>query len=261
MTVTSASAPAETSQTAALIHRDLAPVLVGQITTALRRAGYQPRIVTPNENAYFPEALQGCQAIVLDEGSEGYSALECLIHLRAHPDTREIPVNVLCSDPPEFTIAAYFAAGVARLFRKGEPDELERMARQLQRDGFWTQFTERARNIVFVAKEEAARLDHSYVRSEHLLLGLLREPESVGCRILTEQLGIPFDTLRAAVEAQAERGSGCQEEQAWLGPSGKSVLDFAFDEARRLDYHYLGTEHLLIGLVRERYGLPPHLLV
>jgi RNA polymerase sigma factor (sigma-70 family) len=263
MTTTQASTPApiEMSRTAALIHRDLDPGLVGQITKALRGAGYEMRIVIPDDSSYFPEALRGCQAVVLDEGREGYSALECLIHLQAHPDTREIPVNVLCADPPEFTVAAYFVAGVARLFRKGVPGETKRMARQLQQDGFWQQFTERARNIVFAAKEEAARRDHSYVRSEHLLLGLLGEPESVGCRVLTERLGLSLDAIRSATEAQSERGPGWREEADWLGPSGKAVLDLTFEEARRLGHTYIGTEHLLIGLLRERYGLAARVLI
>jgi RNA polymerase sigma factor (sigma-70 family) len=253
-------APDEPTRTAALIHRDLDAGLVEQLTEALRTAGYQTRIVTPAEASYLPEALVGCQAVILDEGKEGYSAFEYLLHLRAHPDTREIPVNVLCSDPPEFTVAAYFIAGVARLFRKGDLGELERIARQLETDGFWQQFTERARNIVFAAKDEAARLDHSYVSSEHLLLGLLREPECVGCRVLTVRLGLSLDAIQTAVEAQAERGPGHQEVGAWLGPSGKAVIDFAFDEARRLHQSYLGTEHLLIGLLRERYGLAAQVL-
>jgi CheY-like chemotaxis protein len=252
--------PVDPFRAAALIHRDLEPVLVDQITRALSRAGYQARIVTPGGPTFLPEALQGCAAIVLDEGKEGCSALETLVHLRAHPDTREVPVNVLCTDPPEFTVAAYFLAGVARLYRKGEPAEYDRMADQLRRDGYWQQFTERARRMVFAAKEEAARLDQSYVSSEHLLLGLLRDSESVACRVLNERLNLSLDAIRTAVQAQIERGPGAQEEAAWLSPSGKAAIDLAFEEARRLGVRYLGTEHLLIGLLRERYGLAARIL-
>jgi ATP-dependent Clp protease ATP-binding subunit ClpC len=113
---------------------------------------------------------------------------------------------------------------------------------------------------VLVAREEAARLDHSYVGGEHILLGLLREPESVGCRVLSNGLGIALDAVRTMVEAKAERGPGCLPEERWLSPSGKAVIDLTFEEARGMGDSYIGTEHLLIGLLRDRYGLAAQVL-
>jgi RNA polymerase sigma factor (sigma-70 family) len=251
----------EQSPIAALIHVDLDAALVRQVTDSLRGGGFETRVVHPGAAPSLAEAVRGCRAVLLDEGQAGPSAFEVLLHLRAHPNTKSLPVNVLCSDPTEFTVSAYFLAGVARLFRKHDAADLARIGGQLERDGFWQQFTERAREAVFAGKDEAARLEGNYVGSEHLLLGLIREPASVGCRLLTERLGISLDAVRAAVEEQTERGPGYQPgEEQWLRADGKRVIDLTFEEARRLQDGYIGTEHLLLGLLREQYGMGAQVL-
>jgi RNA polymerase sigma factor (sigma-70 family) len=251
---------AKPSRTAALIHVDLDPSLVESLTEALQVGGYSARVITPADLPRLHESLRGCQMVVLDEGSTGNSAFEYLVHLRADPATRELPVNVLCSNPSDFTVSAYFITGVARLIRKDDPAEIARLARQLERDAFWQQFTERALNTVHAAGEEAVRLDENFIGTEHLLLGLVQHPQSVACRILTERMGITLEAIRAGVLSEAQRGPGHQGGETHLTPRGKRVLDFAFEEARRLNLTYIGTEHILLGLVREGYGAAARVL-
>jgi RNA polymerase sigma factor (sigma-70 family) len=255
-----ATRAAKPSRTAALIHADLEPSLVENLTEALRVGGYQAKEITPAELPGLQEALQGCQLVVLDEGSTGNSAFEVLVHLRADPATRELPVNVLCSEPSDFTVSAYFITGVSRLIRKNDPEEISRLGRQLERDGFWQQFTERALTLVHAAGEEAVGLDENSIGTEHLLLGLVRDPQSVACRLLTERMGVSLDAIRAGVLSEAKGGPGHRGGETQLTPRGKRVLDLAFEEARRLNHTYIGTEHILLGLVREGYGAAARVL-
>ena len=120
-------------------------------------------------------------------------------------------------------------------------------------------FTERARKVVVHAQEEARRFGHNYVGTEHLLLGLLREDEGVAARALSS-LNV---TLRGA-RAQLESIVGCGEEgmdaQVPFTPRSKKVLELALREAMQLGHNYIGTEHLLLGLVRENEGVASQML-
>ena len=124
----------------------------------------------------------------------------------------------------------------------------------------WQRFTERARRVVFFAQEEAARLGENYVSTEHLLLGLVRENDSVAARIL-DRLGIPLGRIRAEIERQVTRGHGNLSQDMQLTPRAKRVIDLAYEEARQLNNNYIGTEHLLLGLIREGDGLAARVLV
>jgi hypothetical protein len=123
----------------------------------------------------------------------------------------------------------------------------------------WQRFTERARRIVFFAQEEAARLGENYVGTEHLLLGLVRESDSVGSRIL-DHLGISLGRIRQEIERQVTRGTGNLGQDMQLTPRAKRVIDLAYEEARQLNNNYIGTEHLLLGMVREGDGLAARVL-
>jgi ATP-dependent Clp protease ATP-binding subunit ClpC len=125
----------------------------------------------------------------------------------------------------------------------------------------WQRFTERARRIVFFAQEEASRLGENRVGPEHLLLGLIREPDSVAMRILVDQIGLFPERIRAAVERQAQRGTGNDGRDMQLTPAAKRTIDLAYEEARRLENNYIGTEHLLLGLVAEGEGLAARVLI
>src|ERR1700730_13881543 len=121
------------------------------------------------------------------------------------------------------------------------------------RDRF-DRFTERARKVLSLAQEEAQRFQHNYIGTEHLLLGLIREGEGVAARVL-ESLGAELNQVRSAVEFIIGRGDRIVLGEIGLTPRAKKVIELAVDEARRLNHHYIGTEHILLGLVREGEGI------
>jgi len=121
------------------------------------------------------------------------------------------------------------------------------------RDRF-DKFTERARKVLSLAQEEAQRFNHNYIGTEHLLLGLVREGEGVAAKVLSN-LGVELNKVRSAVEFIIGRGDRIVLGEIGLTPRAKKVIELAVDEARRLNHHYIGTEHLLLGLVREGEGI------
>ena len=123
----------------------------------------------------------------------------------------------------------------------------------------WQRFTGRARRVVFFAQEEAGRLGENYVSTEHLLLGLVRENDSVAARIL-DRMGVSLGRIRSEIERQVTRGDGRLGQDMQLTPRAKRVIDLAYDEARQLSNNYIGTEHLLLGLIREGEGLAGRVL-
>ncbi|MCD6317860.1 ATP-dependent Clp protease ATP-binding subunit [Candidatus Aerophobetes bacterium] len=124
----------------------------------------------------------------------------------------------------------------------------------------FNRFTERARRAILLAREEAKRLDHDYLGTEHLLLGLIREGEGIAATAL-QNLGIDLGQVRQEVEKAVGRGGG----SLFLGqipftPRAKKVLELAVTEARDLGHNYIGTEHLLLGLIREGEGVAAQIL-
>ena len=115
-------------------------------------------------------------------------------------------------------------------------------------------FTERARKVLSLAQDEAQRFNHNYIGTEHLLLGLVREGDGVAAKVLAN-LGVELQKVRSAVEFIIGRGDRAVTEEVGLTPRAKKVIELAVDEARRLNHHYIGTEHLLLGLVREGEGI------
>ncbi|MCH7484189.1 MAG: ATP-dependent Clp protease ATP-binding subunit [Chloroflexi bacterium] len=115
-------------------------------------------------------------------------------------------------------------------------------------------FSERARRVLSLAQEEALRFNHNYIGTEHLLLGLVREGEGVAAKVLAN-LGVELNKVRSAVEFIIGRGDRAVMGEIGLTPRAKKVIELAVDEARRLGHHYIGTEHLLLGLVREGEGI------
>jgi ATP-dependent Clp protease ATP-binding subunit ClpA len=109
-------------------------------------------------------------------------------------------------------------------------------------------FTERARRVIILAQEEAKRLNHSAVGTEHILLGIVREGEGVASKVL-ESLNISPERVRAEIESAIGRGERTPHEEVTFTPRAKKVLELALDEARRLGHNYIGTEHLLLGLI------------
>lgn len=123
----------------------------------------------------------------------------------------------------------------------------------------WQRFTERARKVVFYAQEEAQKYGDGYVSTEHLLLGLLREPTCVAAQVI-ERLGVSPVRVRSEVESLLPRSEAKSSGDMTLTPRAKRVIDLAYDEARNLNNNYIGTEHLLLGLIREGDGLAARVL-
>ena len=115
-------------------------------------------------------------------------------------------------------------------------------------------FSERARRVLSLAQEEAQRFNHNYIGTEHILLGLAREADGVAARVLTS-LGVELSKARSAVEFIIGRGERPSPGDIGLTPRAKKIIELAVDEARRLSHHYIGTEHLLIGIMREGEGV------
>ncbi|HJT63897.1 MAG TPA: Clp protease N-terminal domain-containing protein, partial [Candidatus Limnocylindria bacterium] len=115
-------------------------------------------------------------------------------------------------------------------------------------------FTDRARKVLTLAQDEAQRFNHNYIGTEHLLLGLVREGEGVAARVL-ENMNVELSKVRQAVEFIIGRGERPVVGEVGLTPRAKRVIELAIDEARRLGHNYIGTEHLLLGLVREGEGI------
>jgi ATP-dependent Clp protease ATP-binding subunit ClpC len=115
-------------------------------------------------------------------------------------------------------------------------------------------FTKRARRVLTNAQEEARRLNHRFIGTEHLLLGLVAEKGGVAMRVLGE-LDITADQIRKAVERTVGHGTRPSSVQPSLTPRTKRVIELSVDEARKLGHHYIGTEHLLLGLIREGEGV------
>jgi ATP-dependent Clp protease ATP-binding subunit ClpC len=115
-------------------------------------------------------------------------------------------------------------------------------------------FTERARKVLSLAQEEAQRFDHNYIGTEHLLLGLTRMDDCTAAKVLVI-LGVELNKVRSAVEFIIGRGDRIVLGDIGLTPRAKKVIELAVDEARRINHHYIGTEHLLLGLVREGEGI------
>ncbi len=120
-------------------------------------------------------------------------------------------------------------------------------------------FDDQARLVLSLAQEEAQRFNHNYIGTEHLLLGLVRQSDSLAVRILRAQ-GIEPNKVRAQVEFIIGRGEHIVQGEIGLTPRAKKVIELAVDESRRLNHHYMGTEHLLLGMLREGEGIAARVL-
>ena len=125
----------------------------------------------------------------------------------------------------------------------------------------FNKFTERARKVILLAKEEAKRFNHDYIGTEHILLGLIREGEGVAAAVL-QKLGLSPEKIRLEVEKLVQSGpSTMVSGDIPFTPKAKKVIELAMEEARSLGHNYIGTEHLLLGLIREGEGVASQVLV
>lgn len=121
-------------------------------------------------------------------------------------------------------------------------------------------FTERARLVVILAQDEARAIKHNYIGTEHLLLGLLREESGLAARTL-EELGVSLEEVRVEVARIVGTGEEIKAGQLPFTPRAKKILELALREALSLGHNYIGTEHILLGLVRENEGVAARILL
>jgi ATP-dependent Clp protease ATP-binding subunit ClpC len=121
-------------------------------------------------------------------------------------------------------------------------------------------FTDRARRVVVLAQEEATMLNHNYIGTEHILLGLIHEGEGVAARAL-ESLGVSLEQVRGDVEQIIGQGQSAPPGHIPFTPRAKKVLELSLREALQLGHNYIGTEHILLGLVREGEGVGAQVLL
>ena len=144
--------------------------------------------------------------------------------------------------------------------RLGRASGRSRRRRRERGSPMFERFTERARQVVVLAQDEARALKHNYIGTEHILLGLLREEEGLAARVL-ESLDITVEEVRAQVARIVGQGDEVTTGQIPFTPRAKKVLELALREALSLGHNYIGTEHILLGLVRENEGVAARILL
>lgn len=123
----------------------------------------------------------------------------------------------------------------------------------------WDKFTDQAKRVLTLGREEARRLNHNYLGTEHLLLGLLAEGEGIAAKVLSSW-GIDLGYVRAKVEELIGRGGGIYLPEMTLTPRAKRALELAYEESMLMGQDYIGTEHILLGLIREGEGVAAKIL-
>ena len=123
----------------------------------------------------------------------------------------------------------------------------------------WQRFTERARQLILFAQEEAVNLGENYVSTEHMLLAMIRPNGSMASQIL-EKMGVSLAQIKTEVHLQVRRGDNKPGQDLQLMPRAKRVIDLAYNEAHALQVNYMGTEHILLGLIAEGEGLAARVL-
>jgi ATP-dependent Clp protease ATP-binding subunit ClpC len=120
-------------------------------------------------------------------------------------------------------------------------------------------FTDKARRVVVLAQEESRLMNHNYIGTEHILLGLLHEGEGVGAKAL-ESMDISLDAVRQQVEKMIGQGETAPTAHIPFTPRAKKVLELSLRESKQLGHNYIGTEHILLGLIREGEGVAAQVL-
>src|SRR6218665_2543848 len=131
---------------------------------------------------------------------------------------------------------------------------------RIRSHSMFERFTDRARRVVVLAQEEAKMLNHNYIGTEHILLGLIHEGEGVAAKAL-ESLGISLDAVREQVQDIIGQGQQQPTGHIPFTPRAKKVLELSLREALQLGHNYIGTEHILLGLIREGEGVAAQVLV
>src|SRR3989440_511155 len=152
------------------------------------------------------------------------------------------------------------SSGMPATMRKGGAGRQRLTDRSVRGAQMFERFTDRARRVVVLAQEEARMLNHNYIGTEHILLGLIHEGEGVAAKAL-ESLGISLDAVRQQVEEIIGQGQQAPSGHIPFTPRAKKVLELSLREALQLGHNYIGTEHILLGLIREGEGVAAQVLV
>jgi RNA polymerase sigma factor (sigma-70 family) len=253
MTTATAAPSKILTRTAAIVHTDLDATLIQQVSDALQEVGYTPTVIAPENVSDLPETLKGFDCVVLGERIGRHTAFELLIHLRSDPATSVTPICVLCADPPGFTIASYWGAGVNRLINTKDPRDLARLSEAFRYLHF-SRFTQAVESALhFLAQEEAGRLGAEAVDTEHLLLAITYPGHTLARQVL-ERLGVTREVVEAEVAKLKQRGQESSSAATRFAPAAMEAMDRSWDEAQALSHPHIGTEHVLLGLLRDARG-------
>jgi len=245
-----------------------------EINKALQSAKMAILLISPDFLASDFIATNELPPLLVAAEKEGATILPVILKPSIFMDTSlaQFPtVNMLSSPLSELVrgrrdkfwsrVAGLVRDTLNRALGKQETEkdqDIDQMGQEQTRDRLdkdrFDKFTERARKVLSLAQEEAQRLQHEYIGTEDLLLGLVREGEGVAAKVLAN-FGVELNKVRSAVESIIGRGDRIVSGEIGLTPRAKKVVDLAVDEARRWNHHYIGTEHLLLGLLREGEGI------
>jgi RNA polymerase sigma factor (sigma-70 family) len=258
---------------AIILHSDLESEVIHKLAVGLEVGGYAVQTLTPedlgdlNQRAItLIDRIKSSRLVVLDEFIGGRPALEYILNIKADSVAKEIPMVLLYSVNPDFfSGSAFFTAGVDSLLDKQRPDQETRFRNFFltfhnREERSWNSFTEAARRAIRFAQEEAVRWQENQVSTEHLLLGILRdnlttEKPNLAVRILAERFDLPAEQLRAETERHLQPGTGGNDPEMQLTGRSKQVIDLTYDESRLLGNNFIGTEHLLLALLRTKEGM------
>jgi RNA polymerase sigma factor (sigma-70 family) len=240
------------------------------------------------------DLLKNYEAIIVDEHLGAHSGLEYVLFCRSQSETRGIHITLLHTHPEDALLTtACFLTGVDQLACKSDPKallslfppaapqaksqellaswtrwvmnrirvlpEVQEELQKKHRRG-WMRFTERARKIVYHAQVETQRRGGSLVGTEHLLLGLVKETDCAGARILAEKCEISLERVVNEINSLTANPKGRTGEDMLLDGDAKRAIEMAHEEADALEHDFLGSEHLLLGLLREAEGNAGRLL-
>jgi ATP-dependent Clp protease ATP-binding subunit ClpA len=184
-------------------------------------------------------------------GDEAGPAIEILKRLKLNPaEIRTATLEAMQPPPRTESTEEKAPVDVAPISpeERSTPEPRKSSSSRMER------FTQRARHVMSLAQEHAERLQHSYIGTEHILIGLMREEGGIAGRVLRD-LGLDERRVEDLVERMTRAGQQTGNTRLDLSPGTKKVLELAVDEARRLGHHYIGTEHILLGVVRQSEGI------
>jgi RNA polymerase sigma factor (sigma-70 family) len=266
---------------AAIVCSDLSQDMISALSGAMRSGGLKAEVISgkdlpglTRDDSAGPSSiwskghiaqstaltgiLKRYEALVFDEQVVNRTGLELSLFCKSSADTVRIPITLLHSHPADAVfIQACATVGVLQLIDKSDPESIASSFRPADgRGDIWRRFSDDARQVVYFCQEEAAKLRENFVSTEHMLLGLMRDPACPGAKILDTGCGTSLDTVRVELSKHLQNGPGRNEAlDMQLTPRCKRVVDLAVEEANLAGRKEVGSEHILLGLIAEDRGL------